>query len=69
MLELSTVDAGYDGFQALFGVALEVQPGEAVAVIGPEFDIGNAAEEVDTVAGYIVTLVDRVPVRGEAVAG
>jgi branched-chain amino acid transport system ATP-binding protein len=35
MLELSTVDAGYDGFQALFGVALEVQPGEAVAVIGP----------------------------------
>jgi branched-chain amino acid transport system ATP-binding protein len=35
MLELSTVDAGYDGFQAMFGVALEVQPGEAVAVIGP----------------------------------
>jgi len=42
---------------------------EAVAVIGPEFDIGNAAEEVDTVAGYIVTLVDRVPVRGELVPG
>jgi branched-chain amino acid transport system ATP-binding protein len=35
VLELSSVDAGYDGFQALFGVALEVQPGEAVAVIGP----------------------------------
>jgi CBS domain containing-hemolysin-like protein len=42
---------------------------EAVAVIGPEFDIGNAAEEVDTIAGYIVALVDRVPVRGELVPG
>jgi branched-chain amino acid transport system ATP-binding protein len=35
MLELAAVDAGYDGFQALFGVALEVKAGEAVAVIGP----------------------------------
>jgi CBS domain containing-hemolysin-like protein len=42
---------------------------EAVAVIGAEFDVGNAAEEVDTVGGYIVTLIDRVPVRGELVPG
>ncbi len=42
---------------------------EAVAVIGPGFDVGKAAEEVDTIAGYIVTLVDRVPVRGELVPG
>jgi CBS domain containing-hemolysin-like protein len=42
---------------------------EAVAVIGPEFEVGKAVEEVDTVAGYIVTLVDRVPVRGELVPG
>jgi branched-chain amino acid transport system ATP-binding protein len=35
MLELTAVDAGYDGFQALFGVSLEVRRGEAVAVIGP----------------------------------
>ncbi len=42
---------------------------EAVAVIGPEFDVGKATEEVDTIAGYIVTLVDRVPVRGELVPG
>src|ERR1051325_3430892 len=35
MLELTSLDAGYDGFQALFGVSLEVRRGEAVAVIGP----------------------------------
>jgi branched-chain amino acid transport system ATP-binding protein len=35
MLTLSDVDAGYSGFQALFGVSLEIAAGEAVAVIGP----------------------------------
>ena len=35
MLTLTTVDAGYSGFQALFGVSLEIAAGEAVAVIGP----------------------------------
>jgi branched-chain amino acid transport system ATP-binding protein len=35
MLELSSVDAGYGSFQALFGVNLEVKAGEAVGVIGP----------------------------------
>ena len=34
-LDLRDVSAGYGGFQALFGVALDVHPGEAVAVIGP----------------------------------
>jgi CBS domain containing-hemolysin-like protein len=42
---------------------------EAVAVIGTEFDVGHAADEVDTVGGYIVTLIGRVPVRGELVPG
>jgi CBS domain containing-hemolysin-like protein len=42
---------------------------EAVAVIGDEFDVGEAAEEVDTIGGYIVTLIGRVPVRGELVPG
>jgi len=35
MLEVISVDAGYDGFQALFDVSLEIRSGEAVAVIGP----------------------------------
>jgi branched-chain amino acid transport system ATP-binding protein len=35
MLALSHVQAGYGTFQALFDITLEVRPGEAVAVIGP----------------------------------
>ena len=35
MLSLTSVDAGYGTFQALFGVSLEVNAGEAVGVIGP----------------------------------
>jgi branched-chain amino acid transport system ATP-binding protein len=35
MLELRNVSAGYGTFQALFGVSLKVDAGEAVAVIGP----------------------------------
>src|SRR6516225_6939145 len=35
MLELTSVDAGYGSFQALFGINLEVGAGEAVGVIGP----------------------------------
>ena len=34
MLKLDKLDAGYGGFQALFGVSMEVKAGEAVAVIG-----------------------------------
>jgi branched-chain amino acid transport system ATP-binding protein len=34
MLSLSNVDAGYGAFQALFGVSMRVEAGEAVAVIG-----------------------------------
>jgi branched-chain amino acid transport system ATP-binding protein len=34
MLSLADIDAGYGGFQALFGVSMEVRAGEAVAVLG-----------------------------------
>ena len=34
MLELSNIDAGYGGFQALFGISMSVKAGEAIAVIG-----------------------------------
>jgi branched-chain amino acid transport system ATP-binding protein len=35
MLKLKDIDAGYGTFQALFGVSLEVNAGEAIGVIGP----------------------------------
>ena len=34
MLELKGIDAGYGAFQALFGISMQVNAGEAVAVIG-----------------------------------
>ena len=34
MLQLEGIDAGYAGFQALFGVSMRVDAGEAVGVIG-----------------------------------
>lgn len=38
-------------------------------VIGEEFDTGEAGEEVDTLGGYLVTQVGRLPVRGEIISG
>ncbi len=42
---------------------------DVTATIGAEFDVGEAAEDVDTLGGYLVTQVGRVPVRGELVPG
>jgi CBS domain containing-hemolysin-like protein len=37
------------------------------AVIGDEFNVGEAGREVDTLGGYLVTRAGHVPVRGELV--
>jgi CBS domain containing-hemolysin-like protein len=42
---------------------------DVISVVGPEFDVGDAAEDVDTLGGYLVMKVGRVPVRGELVPG
>src|SRR5215468_3346334 len=42
---------------------------DVTAIVGPEFDVGEIANEVDTLAGYIATRIGRVPVRGELVPG
>jgi CBS domain containing-hemolysin-like protein len=42
---------------------------DVMSVIGPEFDPGEAAEEVDTLGGYLFAQIGRVPVRGELVPG
>jgi CBS domain containing-hemolysin-like protein len=43
--------------------------GEVRAALGDEFDIGEAAQEVDTLGGYLVIKAGHVPVRGELVRG
>jgi CBS domain containing-hemolysin-like protein len=42
---------------------------DVIAAIGNGFDVGDALNEVDTLAGYLVSRVGRVPVRGELVPG
>jgi CBS domain containing-hemolysin-like protein len=37
--------------------------------VGVEFDVGEAAEEVDTIGGYLMAQVGRLPLRGELVPG
>ena len=39
------------------------------AVIGNEFNVGEASREVDTLGGYLVMRAGHVPVRGELVPG
>lgn len=39
------------------------------AAIGSQFNVGDVAEEVDTLGGYLVTKAGHVPVRGELVPG
>jgi CBS domain containing-hemolysin-like protein len=42
---------------------------DVTATVGAGFDVGEIANEVDTLAGYIATRIGRVPVRGELVPG
>ena len=39
------------------------------AAVGVAFDVGDAAQEVDTLGGYLMTQVGRLPLRGELVPG
>jgi CBS domain containing-hemolysin-like protein len=41
---------------------------EVRAVIGPDFDTGKLAHEVDTIGGLVFDLVGRVPVKGEIIS-
>ena len=64
--ETPTVTRQSDGsFLATGRASLE----DVRAVIGEEFDVGDAAQEVDTLGGYLVMRAGHVPVRGELVPG
>jgi CBS domain containing-hemolysin-like protein len=64
--ETAAVTAQGDGsFLAIGRASLD----DVRAVIGEEFDVGDAAQEVDTLGGYLVMRAGHVPVRGELVPG
>ena len=42
---------------------------DVVRIVGSDFDLGDAAEEVDTLGGYLVTRAGRLPLRGELIPG
>ena len=42
---------------------------DVAAIVGNDFDLGDAAEEVDTLGGYLVTRAGRLPLRGELIPG
>lgn len=42
---------------------------DVVGIVGHDLDVGDAAEEVDTLGGYLVTRAGRLPLRGELIAG
>src|ERR1700709_1814609 len=44
-------------------------PDAARAVLGEDFVTGEGGEEVETLRGYLVTHVGRLPVRGEVISG
>src|SRR4029077_10776109 len=39
------------------------------AAVGPEFDVSEAAKDVDTLGGLLMAQVGRLPLRGELVPG
>ena len=42
---------------------------DVTAAVGVEFDVGDTAREVDTIGGYLMAQVGRLPLRGELVPG
>jgi hemolysin (HlyC) family protein len=42
---------------------------DVVGIVGHDLDLGDAAEEVDTLGGYLVTRAARLPLRGELIPG
>src|SRR3954467_2847456 len=42
---------------------------DVVATVGPEFEVGEIGDEVDTLGGYVMTRAGRLPTRGQVVPG
>jgi branched-chain amino acid transport system ATP-binding protein len=67
LLELSSVTAGYGHFTALWDVALRVERGEAVAVVGPNGSGKTTLLRV--ISGVLPVRAGRIAFDGAALAG
>ncbi|MFD1331428.1 hemolysin family protein [Methylopila musalis] len=56
---------GAGGFVADARASLE----DVAEAVGPEFDVSDFIDDVDTIGGLIVTLAGRVPAQGDVIAG
>jgi CBS domain containing-hemolysin-like protein len=43
--------------------------GDVTAMVGPEFDVSEAAKDVDTLGGFMMAQAGRLPLRGELMPG
>jgi len=53
----------------IFIASARAELGEVEGVIGPDFDPGEHATEVDTIGGLVFALAGHVPVKGEILGG
>ena len=53
----------------IFLASARAEIGEVEGVIGPDFDPGEAGNDVDTIGGLVFALAGHVPVKGEIVGG
>ena len=61
-IQISTID------ENTYVVDARCELEDLAQALGPEFDPGEHAEDVDTLGGLVTSMVDRVPVRGEVIS-
>lgn len=72
---IGDIDDEHDSEEAMFTQVSEdvfladarVELEEIAEAIGPDFDIGEHAEDVDTLGGLIFSAIGRIPARGEVI--
>ena len=67
--EVNVAKAGEAQADGSYVADARAQLEDVTTILGEGFDVGEIANEVDTLAGYIATRIGRVPVRGELVPG
>src|SRR5215813_176694 len=68
-IHLALVVDEYGGTDGSYVADARATIEDVIGTVGNDFDVGDAAEEVDTIGGYLVTRAGRLPVRGEIVPG